>query len=214
MNDSTIRPVLPGDIPAIAAIYGEAVATGTASFESDPPDEAEMARRMSALVESGFPYVVAELGSEIHGYAYAGPYRTRPAYRHAVEDTVYVAAPSRGKGVGRGLLRRLIADSERLGFRQMIAVIGDSGNAGSIALHRAAGFVLVGTFASVGYKFDRWLDSVLMQRPLGETALRHPVRPPPSGQATTSFSGRSMNRSTLPRSWPRLRISPVAATSE
>ena len=119
---------------------------------------------------------MAEEAGEVLGYAYAGPYRLRPAYRFTVEDTVYVAASARGRGVGRALLRRLVEDSESLNFRQMVAVIGDSAHAASIGLHRAEGFALVGTLASVGYKFGRWLDSVLMQRPLGPGDTTSPTR--------------------------------------
>jgi L-amino acid N-acyltransferase YncA len=147
---------------------------GTASFEIEPPDEREMAQRYEALRAGGYPYLVAELGGEIVGYAYAGPYRARAAYRWSVEDTVYVAPSSQRRGIGRALLERLIADAEAGGFRQMIAVIGDSANAGSIELHRVAGFRMVGTFDNVGFKFGRWLDSVLMQRPLGAGATEMP----------------------------------------
>jgi L-amino acid N-acyltransferase YncA len=162
-----IRPARPDDIPAIARIYAHAVLHGTASFEIEPPDETEMHRRQRALLEGHFPYLVAEMDGAVAGYAYAGPYRMRPAYRFSVEDSVYVAAEMHGRGVGRGLLDGLIAASEQRGFRQMIAVIGDSAQAASIALHRAAGFRHVGTLQSVGFKFDRWVDSLLMQRALG-----------------------------------------------
>lgn len=162
-----IRPAQPEDIPAIAAIYAHAVRHGTASFEIAPPDQTEMRRRQRALLDGDFPYLVADLDGAVAGYAYAGPYRPRPAYRFSVEDSVYVAPDRHGHGIGRALLGRLIAESERRGFRQMIAVIGDSAQAGSIALHRACGFQDVGTLRSVGFKFDRWIDSVLMQRPLG-----------------------------------------------
>ncbi len=147
---------------------------GTASFELDPPDEAEMARRQRALAEGGFPYLVAELDGGIAGYAYAGPYRARPAYRFSVEDSVYVAAEAHRRGVGRALLDRLIVEAEARGFRQMIAVIGDSAQAPSIELHRAAGFRLIGAIEAVGFKFGRWLDSVLMQRALGPGASTMP----------------------------------------
>jgi len=133
-----------------------------------------MARRYEMLRAGGYPYLVAELDGEIVGYAYAGPYRARPAYRWSVEDTIYVAPSSQRRGIGRALLERLIADAEVGGFRQMIAVIGDSANAGSIELHLAAGFRMVGTFDNVGFKFGRWLDSVLMQRPLGSGATAMP----------------------------------------
>jgi len=162
-----IRPATPGDVAAIAGIYAHAVRHGTASFEIDPPDGDEMLRRYQALASAGFPYLVAERAGVIAGYAYAGPYRMRPAYRWTVEDSVYVAETAQRRGVGRALLEALIAQSEARGFRQMIAVIGDSAQTPSIALHRSAGFRMVGTLEAVGFKFGRWLDSVLMQRPLG-----------------------------------------------
>jgi len=167
MSLFAIEPARFTHVPAIAAIYGEAVLNGTATFEIEPPDEAEMARRMAALAEGGFPYLVALRGDEVLGYGYAGPYRARIAYRNTVEDSIYLAPESRGRGVGRRLLGALIAESEERGFRQMVAVIGDSGHAASIRLHEAAGFAMVGTFRDVGYKHGRWLDTVLMQRPLG-----------------------------------------------
>jgi L-amino acid N-acyltransferase YncA len=167
MLSITARPADLGDIPAITRIYAHAVRHGTASFELDPPDQAEIERRYGALQDGGFPYLVAELGGAIAGYAYAGPYRARPAYRFTVEDSVYIASDMQGRGVGRALLDRLLLESEARGFRQMVAVIGDSGQVASIALHRAAGFRLVGTFEAVGFKFGRWLDSVLMQKELG-----------------------------------------------
>lgn len=178
MTSITIRPALKTDIPVMTRIYADAVLHGTASFEIDPPDEAEMTRRHAALVAQGFPYLVAERGGSVAGYAYAGPYRTRPAYRWTVEDSIYIDPDHHRRGVGRALLDRLIAESEARGFRQMLAVIGDSRNIASIALHRAAGFRLVGSFENVGFKFGRWLDSVLMQRPLGEGAATVPARPP------------------------------------
>jgi len=167
MSSADIRPAGPGDVAAITRIYGEAVANGTASFEIEPPTEAEMARRLEALVAKNFPYVVAERAGVVVGYAYAGPYHTRPAYRWSIEDSVYVAPEFQRQGLGRLLLARLIADAEARGFRQMIAVIGDSANAGSIELHAAAGFRRIGAVQSVGFKHGRWLDCVLMQRPLG-----------------------------------------------
>jgi L-amino acid N-acyltransferase YncA len=163
----SIRAAAPNDIPAITRIYTHAVLHGTASFELEPPDESEMARRQRALIESGHPYLVAEADGTVLGYAYAGPYRARPAYRWSVEDSVYIAPDAQRRGIGRALLVRLIAESEARGFRQMIAVIGDSAQVPSIELHRALGFRLVGTFAAVGFKHGRWLDSVLMPRPLG-----------------------------------------------
>jgi phosphinothricin acetyltransferase len=162
-----IRPVGLADIPAITTIYADAVETGTASFELSPPDEAEMSRRMAALVDGGHPYLVASIDGAVAGYAYAGPYRPRPAYRFTVEDSVYVARAAWGRGVGRALLRALVDEAEARGFRQMIAVIGDEASAGSIALHRALGFEHVGVFKSVGWKHGQWRATVLMQRALG-----------------------------------------------
>jgi phosphinothricin acetyltransferase len=170
----SIRPATPADIPAITRIYAEAVAQGTASFELEPPDEAEMARRMAALLDGGFPYIAAEIAGALAGYAYAGPYRPRQAYRFSVEDSIYVDAAAQRKGVGRALLTKLIEESERRGFRQMIAVIGDSAQTPSIEIHRALGFRMIGNVENVGYKFDRWLDTVLMQRALGPGAMTKP----------------------------------------
>jgi phosphinothricin acetyltransferase len=147
-----------------------------ASFEVDPPDETEMTRRMRAIVDAGYPYIVAEKDGQVLGYAYAGAYRPRPAYRNSVENSVYVSPAAHRLGVGRALLAELVAIAERLGFRQMIAVIGDSGNAGSIGLHRALGFTFCGTIHSVGYKHGRWLDSVIMQRALGPGDTTPPDR--------------------------------------
>ena len=168
MTEVSIRPATPADIPAITRIYAHAVRHGTASFELEPPDEAEMAHRQKTLLDGGFPYLVATRDGAVLGYAYAGPYRARPAYRFSVENSIYVAADAHRRGVGRALMDRLIAESEARGYRLMIAVIGDSAQTPSIALHRAAGFKLVGTFEGVGYKFDRWLDTVLMQLALGK----------------------------------------------
>jgi len=169
-----IRAATPADLVAVTAIYDHAVRHGTASFELAPPDASEMARRRQALVDAGYPYLVAEIDGVIAGYAYAGPYRARPAYRWSVEDSIYVAPRMHRRGLGAALLGRLIADAEQSGFRQMIAVIGDSSQAPSIALHRAAGFRTIGTIENVGFKFGRWLDSVLMQRALGPGATKPP----------------------------------------
>ncbi len=172
-----IRPATASDIPAIAGIYAHAVIHGTASFEIEPPDEAEMMRRMRQLLDNDFPYIVAQIDGALAGYAYAGPYRARPAYRWTLEDSVYIAPHMQHRGIGRALLDRLIADSQARGFRQMIAVIGDSTlQTPSVALHAAAGFRLVGTLENVGFKHGRWLDSVLMQRPLGDGATTNPQR--------------------------------------
>ena len=169
-----IRTAEARDLPAITGIYDHAVRHGTASFELEPPSEREMSSRYEALRRGGYPYLVAQLEGEIMGYAYAGPYRARPAYRWTVEDSIYVAPAAQRRGIGRALLDRLIAEAEHGGFRQMIAIIGDSANVGSIELHRRAGFRLVGTFDDVGFKFGHWLDSVLMQRPLGTGATTAP----------------------------------------
>lgn len=174
MTAVSIRPATPADIPAITRIYDHAVRHGTASFELEPPDAAEMTRRMQQLLEGGFPYLTAQSGGELLGYAYAGHYRTRPAYRFSVEDSIYVAPQAQRRGVGRALLERLIVEAASRGFRQMLAVIGDSAQVASIELHRAAGFRMVGTFENVGFKFDRWLDSVMMQRALGPGATTKP----------------------------------------
>ena len=170
----TIRPATPTDIPAITRIYAHAVRHGTASFELEAPDEAEMLRRMRTLLDGGFPYLAAENTGALLGYAYAGPYRPRPAYRFSVENSVYVDPQAHGQGVGRVLMDALITAATERGYRQMIAVIGDSAQAASIALHRATGFHLVGTLANVGFKHGRWLDTVLMQRELGPGATQPP----------------------------------------
>ena len=170
-----IRPATAADLAAVTAIYAEAVLTGTATFELQPPDRAEMLRRFAALSAGGFPYLVAEQHGDIAGYAYAGPYRARPAYRHTVEDSIYLAPTAQGRGLGRALLARLIEETARRGFRQMIAVIGDSANTASIRIHAHAGFALIGTHPNVGLKFGRWLDTVMMQRALGEGAATIPT---------------------------------------
>src|SRR5262245_21482688 len=174
MTELAVRPATPADIPAITRIYAHAVLHGTATFELEPPDEAEMTRRMKVLLDGSFPYIVAENGGGLAGYAYAGLYRTRPAYRFTVEDSIYVDPNAQRRGVGRALLARLIEESERRGFRQMIAVIGDSAQTPSIEVHRALGFRMVGSFESIGFKFGRWLDTVLMQRDLGNGAKTTP----------------------------------------
>ena len=171
----TVRPAKAPDIPAITAIYRPAVLHGTATFEIEPPDEAEMLRRFAAITGSGYPYFVAEVDGRIQGYAYVNAYRTRPAYRFTVEDSIYIAPDAQGKGIGRVLLQSLIEASTAKGYRLMVAVIGDSKTYGSIAVHRNAGFTFCGTIHSVGYKFGRWLDSVIMQLPLGEGDKSAPV---------------------------------------
>lgn len=175
--DLLIRPSTEADIPAVAAIYAHAVINGTASFELDPPNETEMARRRTAILEGGYPYLVAERESMILGYAYAGAYRTRPAYRSTVEDSIYIAPQAQGQGVGRALLEALIRECEARDFRLMVAVIGDEESKGSIALHRSLGFEPVGILKGIGYKHGRWLSTVLMQRPLGQGISVPPTRP-------------------------------------
>ncbi|QOZ22543.1 GNAT family N-acetyltransferase [Bradyrhizobium sp. CCBAU 51753] len=174
-SNSEIRPATEADLAAVTAIYEQAVRFGTATFELIPPDLTEMTRRYRALADGGFPYLVAVLDGRVAGYAYAGPYRPRPAYRFTVENSVYLDPAVHRRGIGLRLMERLIADCEAAGFRQMIAVIGDSANAGSIGLHRRCGFQMIGTHPSVGLKFGRWLDTVMMQRALGEGAETVPA---------------------------------------
>lgn len=163
-----IRPSTLADVGPAQAIYAHHVLTGTASFEKVPPDVDEMGRRRAVLVDKGLPWLIAQDDAgEVLGYAYAGPYRTRPAYDWTLEDSIYIRPDCVGQGVGKALLTRLIAECQDLGYRQMVAVIGDSANAGSIGLHRACGFADAGILKAVGWKFGRWIDSVLMQRPLG-----------------------------------------------
>lgn len=162
-----IRPAAEKDFAAIAVIYSEAVLNGYATFELEPPDAAELVRRWRDLLEGGYPYLVAVKDGTVLGYAYAGPYRARPAYRFSVENTVYVAPQAQRQGVGRALLEELIVETETRDFRQMIAVISAPMESGSIALHAAVGFTEIGTLKAVGYKHDGWRDTVIMQRPLG-----------------------------------------------
>jgi phosphinothricin acetyltransferase len=171
----TIRPATPADLPHVVRIYAPAVLTGSSSFEMEPPDEMEMARRMKTVLEGGYPYLAAEVGGRFAGYAYASVYRTRPAYRFSVEDSIYIDPAMQRRGAGRALLAALIAECERRGFRQMLAVIGDSPNQpGSIGLHEACGFHTVGQLPAIGYKFGRWVDTLLMQRELGDGMRTHP----------------------------------------
>jgi L-amino acid N-acyltransferase YncA len=167
MNDVSIRAAIAADIAAITRIYADAVEHGTASFELEPPDEAEMARRQTALLRKNYPYLVAELAGVVVGFAYAGPYRDRRAYDWCVEDSLYIAPEFHRKGIGRALLTRLVAEAQARGFRQMIGVIGDKANTASVAVHAAVGFRLIGNLQSIGFKHGRWLDTVLMQRALG-----------------------------------------------
>lgn len=162
-----VRDATGEDMAAVARIYADYVREGLATFELTPPAANELQARRAAILAAGLPYLVAAAGEEIAGYAYASPYRPRPGYRYTVEDSVYVAQARCGRGIGRALLEALIGRCEGGPWRQMIAVIGDSANAGSLALHRRCGFQWVGTFRSVGYKLGRWVDTVLMQRALG-----------------------------------------------
>lgn len=169
-----IRAAQPGDIPAITAIYAHHVLTGTASFETEPPDEREMGERFDAICERGFPYLVAERDGRVAGYAYASLYRARVAYRYTLEDSIYVDPGCLRAGVGRALLARLVADCETAGARQLIAVIGGSDNVASIRLHADQGFETVGLLRAAGWKHGRWVDSVLMQRALGAGSASAP----------------------------------------
>lgn len=162
-----IRASEDRDLAAIADIYGHHVLHGFGSFEEVPPDVTEMRRRRADILAKDFPYLVAELDGRVAGYAYASHYRPRIAYRFAVEDSIYVSPDAPRKGIGRALLENLIARCSGLGYRQMVAVIGDTRNLGSIGLHAALGFRVVGTLPSIGFKHGRWVDSVFMQRPLG-----------------------------------------------
>jgi phosphinothricin acetyltransferase len=168
MTALLVRPSTEADIAAIARIYAHHVLHGLASFEEVPPDAAELAARRKEVLTHGLPYLTAEQAGDIVGYCYAAPYRARSAYRFTIEDSVYIDAGRVGQGIGRALLKRLIELCEEGPWRQMIAVIGDSENHPSIRLHAAEGFRMIGTHPAVGLKFGRWVDSVLMQRELGE----------------------------------------------
>ena len=163
-----IRPSEDADLAAITEIYGLAVQSGTASFELEPPDQPEIARRRQAVVQAGLPWLTAERDGLVLGYAYAGPFRPRPAYRFCLENSIYVDARARGRGIGAWLLAELVARCEAWGARQMVAVIGDSANTPSINLHARLGFRHAGRVEHVGWKFGRWLDVVFMQRALGQ----------------------------------------------
>lgn len=162
-----IRPSRAEDAVACAAIYAASVATETASWECEPPSVEEFARRRAAILAADYPYFTAEIDGRVVGYSYASSYRARVGYRFVVEDSVYVLKEINGRGIGKKLLMTLIDECAARGFRQMIAVIGDSENIGSIKLHEACGFERAALFKGIGYKFDRWLDSVQMQRALG-----------------------------------------------
>jgi phosphinothricin acetyltransferase len=170
-----VRNSTDADMPLVQAIYAHHVLHGSASFEESPPSADEMLSRRANVVKRGLPYLVAEQDGRIVGYSYAGLYHARPAYRYTLEDSVYVAHDRAGSGIGTALLEALLARCETGPWRQMIAIIGDSGNAGSIALHRRLGFQPVGTLQAVGFKFGRWVNSVLMQRALGQGCETNPA---------------------------------------
>jgi len=169
-----VRPAAAQDLAAIHSIYAYHVRHGLASFEEEAPSLEEMRRRQEDVTRQGLPYLVAEEGPEVLGYGYCSTYRTRSAYRYTLEDSVYIRHGSHGRGIGKAVLGELISRCAALNYRQMIAVIGDSANAASIALHASCGFVRAGNLRSAGYKFGRWVDSVLMQRPLGAGDGGHP----------------------------------------
>lgn len=163
----TIRPSRDADLPAIAAIYAHHVTNGTGTFETTPPTEQEMAARRADVLAKGLPWLVAEDGGRVLGYAYCQWFKPRPAYRFSAEDSIYLHPEARGRGLGKDLLAALAREAEAMGVRKLIAVIGDSGNAGSIGVHRSQGFEQVGTIKSCGWKFGRWLDIVLMEKAIG-----------------------------------------------
>ncbi|HWH80891.1 MAG TPA: GNAT family N-acetyltransferase [Burkholderiaceae bacterium] len=170
-----IRPSLPADLPAITAIYRWNVLNGTGTFEIDAPDEAEMSRRRDDVLARGWPWLVVELAGAVVGYGYANVFRPRPAYRYCVEDSIYLAPNAQRRGLGRLLLAELIGRCGAAGARQMLAVIGDSANGGSIGVHRALGFEHTGVMKAAGWKFERWLDVVVMQKALGTGAGTPPA---------------------------------------
>jgi len=162
-----LRPSTPDDIPTITAIYAHHVLHGTGTFETEPPTEAEMARRREEVLGRGLPWLVAAEGGEVLGFAYCNWFKPRPAYRFSAEDSIYIAPHRQAQGLGRALLAELATQAERRGVRKLIAVIGDASNTGSIGLHRALGFTDVGVMRSVGWKFGAWRDIVLMEKTLG-----------------------------------------------
>jgi L-amino acid N-acyltransferase YncA len=193
-GELSIHPCAERDMEAIQAIYAHYVASNLATFELEPPGVQQMLARRADILRGGYPYLVARLGGEVAGYAYGSAWRSRPAYRHTVEDSIYVAPGMRQAGVGSALLRELIRQCEQRGFRQMVAVVGNSANTGSLRVHEALGFRRVGTLGCVGYKFGEWVDTVLMQRALGDGAASPgglPLAPAAQSTAaiTTSDSG-------------------------
>lgn len=171
-----IRPSLDSDIPAITAIYTHHVLHGTGTFETTPPSEQDMASRRADVLSKGLPYLIVETGEGVLGFAYCNWFKPRPAYRFSAEDSIYLAPIAHGKGLGRLLLEELMAQAERAGVRKLIAVIGDSANLGSVGVHKACGFNQVGVLANCGWKFDRWLDVVLMDRFIGLGSTQAPAQ--------------------------------------
>lgn len=171
-----IRPCQLEDIPAITAIYAHHVLSGTGTFETEPPSEADMTQRRADVLSKGLPFLVAVNNNKLVGFAYCNWFKPRPAFRYSAEDSIYLSPDAHGKGLGRALLAELMAQAEKCGVRKLIAVIGDSANAGSIGVHWSAGFEHVGILKSCGWKFDQWLDVVLMDKTLG---LGDSSAPPP-----------------------------------
>ncbi len=169
-----VRPSTAADLPAITAIYAHHVLHGTGTFETTPPTGPEMAARREDVLGKGLPWLVIEDAGQVLGYAYCQWFKPRPAYRYSAEDSIYLHPDAAGRGLGRQLLTELVARAEAAGIRKLIAVIGDSANAGSIGVHRALGFTPVGTIAGCGWKFGRWLDIVLMERVVGDGAATAP----------------------------------------
>ena len=189
MNTPILRPAAEADLPAVTEIYADAVRNGTASYELEPPSLDEMRKRFATLAEGGFPCLVAEREGAVAGYAYAGPFRPRPAYRFVVEDSVYVAPHAKGRGLGRALMLRLIDEAARRGFRQMIAVIGDGrADSPSVRLHEALGFAHAGRLEGSGFKHGRWLDTVFMQLAMNGGAS---LPPDPESQPERRFRAKA-----------------------
>jgi phosphinothricin acetyltransferase len=178
MTQPSVRAAAPPDFPAIASIYAHHVQTGLASFEEVPPSADEMRRRFQGVQRRGLPWLVAELDGRLVGYCYASPFHTRSAYRFSVQDSVYVAEDCIGHGIGTHLLQQVIEICTQAGYRQMMAVVGDSGNEASLRLHARLGFRTIGQALRIGVKFGRWVDVVYLQRPLGEPGTRPPARDP------------------------------------
>ena len=175
---SIIRPSRDADLPAITAIYGHHVLHGTGTFETTPPTDSEMAARRADVLSKGLPFLVAEDAGRVLGYAYCQWFKPRPAYRFSAEDSIYMDPDAAGKGLGRQLLAALADEAQAVGIRKLIAVIGDSANAGSVGVHRSLGFTPVGVFKSCGWKFGKWLDIVLMEKTLGEGDSTPPEQAP------------------------------------